>query len=304
MSKKLLAMLLVLVMSLPLFAAAIAEEDALLRFVFWAEYGYEHPEMGAAHGESNLWQQSIPVWDQEYEDPKSTYIMPILTGSFDDSVHHPGDQVWIDLTVENVNPTDTIQGIKFEWYGVDEKGDSSIEPAFTVDMPDVILMPGESYTLKHRFFFGVDQEEALKGHYILDFHAWCHSVTYEWNANCAWSGLIRMEPDEVRAILSHGYGICSDVEPITNMEKSLFTVDELTGIIGACARMRPHGLADLEVSSFMKKFKDKKFAAKCDRELIQRGCEMLGMEVRDVAAICIEGMRPFAAELGLEGTEG
>ena len=113
-----------------------------------------------------------------------------------------------------------------------------------------------------------------------------------------------VEPDEVRAILSHGYGICSDVEPITNMEKSLFTVDELTGIIGACARMRPHGLADLEVSSFMKKFKDKKFAAKCDRELIRRGCEMLGMEVRDVAAICIEGMRPFASELGLEGTEG
>jgi predicted hydrolase (HD superfamily) len=67
--------------------------------------------------------------------------------------------------------------------------------------------------------------------------------------------------------------------------------------------MRPHGLNDLEVSSFMKKFKDKKFAAKCDRELIKRGCEMLGMEVRDVAAICIEGMKPYAAELGLLGTE-
>ena len=112
-----------------------------------------------------------------------------------------------------------------------------------------------------------------------------------------------VEPEEVRAILSHGYGICSDVEPLTDMEKSLFTVDELTGIIGACARMRPHGLNDLEVSSFMKKFKDKKFAAKCDRELIKRGCGMLGMEVRDVAALCIEGMKPYAAELGLMGTE-
>ena len=112
-----------------------------------------------------------------------------------------------------------------------------------------------------------------------------------------------VEPEEVRAILSHGYSICTDVEPLTDMEKSLFTVDELTGIIGACARMRPHGLNDLEVSSFMKKFKDKKFAAKCDRELIKRGCEMLGMEVKDVAAICIEGMRPYAAELGLMGTE-
>ncbi len=110
--------------------------------------------------------------------------------------------------------------------------------------------------------------------------------------------------DEVRAILSHGYGICSDVEPLTNLEKSLYTVDELTGIIGACARMRPSGLTDLEVSSFMKKFKDKSFAAKCNRDLIKNGCALLGMEVRDVAALCIEGMKPYAKELGLTGTQG
>ena len=109
--------------------------------------------------------------------------------------------------------------------------------------------------------------------------------------------------EDVRAILSHGYGICSDVEPLSNMEKSLFTVDELTGIIEACARMRPHGITDLEVKSFMKKFKDKRFAAKCDRELIKQGSEMLGMEVKDVAQICIDGMRPYAAEIGLLGTE-
>ncbi len=108
--------------------------------------------------------------------------------------------------------------------------------------------------------------------------------------------------EEVRAILSHGWGICTDVEPLTNMEKSLYTVDELTGIIGACARMRPNGLTDLKVSSFMKKFKDKRFAAKCNRELIKGGCELLGMEVRDVAEICIEGMKPYAEELGLLGT--
>lgn len=112
-----------------------------------------------------------------------------------------------------------------------------------------------------------------------------------------------VEEDEVRAILAHGYGLCSDVEPITNMEKSLYTVDELTGIVQACARMRPHGITDLEVSSLMKKFKDKGFAAKCDRELIKGGCAMLGMEVRDVAALCIEGMKQFAAELNLLGTE-
>lgn len=112
-----------------------------------------------------------------------------------------------------------------------------------------------------------------------------------------------VDPEDVRAILSHGYGLCNDIEPLTNMEKSLYTVDELTGIIQACARMRPHGITDLTVKSFMKKFKDKKFAAKCERPLILDGCERLGMEVRDVAEICIEGMKPFAEEIGLLGTE-
>ena len=110
-----------------------------------------------------------------------------------------------------------------------------------------------------------------------------------------------VEEAEIRAILSHGYGIRNDVEPITNMEKSLYTVDELTGIIQACARMRPMGIRDLEVKSFMKKFKDKHFAAKCNRELILKGCAMLDMELRDVAEICIEGMKEHAAELQLMG---
>lgn len=105
--------------------------------------------------------------------------------------------------------------------------------------------------------------------------------------------------EEVRAILSHGYGHCNDVEPVTVLEKSLFTVDELTGIIQAAARMRPMGITDMEISSFMKKFKDKKFAAKCDREVIRQGCQMLGMEVRDVAAICIEAMKEEAQQLQL-----
>ena len=113
-----------------------------------------------------------------------------------------------------------------------------------------------------------------------------------------------VSPEDVRAILSHGYGICTDVRPETAMEKSLFTVDELTGIIEACARMRPHGITDLEVKSFMKKFKDKRFAAKCDRALILQGCEMLDMDVKEVAALCIEGMKPYAEQIGLLGTEG
>ena len=110
--------------------------------------------------------------------------------------------------------------------------------------------------------------------------------------------------EDIRAILSHGYTICSDVEPITNMEKSLFTVDELTGIVQAAARMRPNGITDLEVKSFMKKWKDKRFAAKCNRELILQGCQMLGMEIREVSEIVIEGMKAHAQELQLTGTAG
>ncbi|MBP5311914.1 MAG: hypothetical protein J6112_03670, partial [Clostridia bacterium] len=68
-----------------------------------------------------------------------------------------------------------------------------------------------------------------------------------------------VDAEDVRAILSHGYGHCNDVEPLTDMEKSLYTVDELTGIIQACARMRPLGTTDLAVQSFMKKFKDRQF---------------------------------------------
>ena len=107
---------------------------------------------------------------------------------------------------------------------------------------------------------------------------------------------------DVRAILSHGFGICSDVEPQTLLEKSLYTVDELTGIIQAAARMRPQGITDLEIKSFMKKFKDKRFAAKCDRALVLKGCDMLGMDIQAVADICIQGMKEHVEELGLLGT--
>lgn len=104
---------------------------------------------------------------------------------------------------------------------------------------------------------------------------------------------------DIRAILSHGYGLCSDVEPHTDMEKSLFTVDELTGIVQAASLMRPTGISDLGVSSLKKKFKDKKFAAKCDREVILQGCDLLGMPLEDVMALVIDGMRGHMDELGL-----
>jgi predicted hydrolase (HD superfamily) len=110
-----------------------------------------------------------------------------------------------------------------------------------------------------------------------------------------------VDPEDVRAILAHGYGLINDVEPLTNMEKSLYTVDELTGIIQAYAILRGEGIIGMQPKGFMKRFKDKRFAAKCDRELIKDGCARLGMELRDVAEICIKGMEEHAEELGLLG---
>lgn len=105
--------------------------------------------------------------------------------------------------------------------------------------------------------------------------------------------------EDIRAIMSHGYAICTDVKPESNLEKSLFTVDELSGIIQAAARMRPNGITDMTLKSFMKKWKSKNFAAGCNRELILQGCEMLGMDIREVSEICIEGMKDHAEELHL-----
>ena len=112
-----------------------------------------------------------------------------------------------------------------------------------------------------------------------------------------------IDESDIRAILSHGYGICTDVEPQTDMEKSLFTVDELTGIAQAASLMRPTGITDLEVKSLKKKYKDKKFAAKCSREVIDKGCAMLGMPIADVMAIVIKGMQAYADELGIGSRE-
>lgn len=112
-----------------------------------------------------------------------------------------------------------------------------------------------------------------------------------------------VDGDAVRAIMAHGWGLCSDVEPQTELEKSLYAVDEMTGLISATARMRPNGIADLEPKSVKKKFKDKAFAAKIDREVIQKGADMLGMDLSQLITLCIEGMKPYAAELGLLGTD-
>ena len=94
----------------------------------------------------------------------------------------------------------------------------------------------------------------------------------------------------IRSVTSHGYGICSDVEPVDYMEKVLFAVDELTGLIGAAALMRPTGMSDIEAKSVMKKFKDKKFAAGCSRDIIAQGAEMLSMDLKDLMQKTIDAM--------------
>ena len=106
----------------------------------------------------------------------------------------------------------------------------------------------------------------------------------------------------IRAVCSHGYGICSDVKPESRMEKVLYTVDELTGLINALCLMRPSkSVLDLEVKSLKKKFKDKSFAAGVDRGTILKGCEMLDVPLEEVMKETIEGMKTRAKEIGLQG---
>lgn len=100
-----------------------------------------------------------------------------------------------------------------------------------------------------------------------------------------------VDEDVIHAVVSHGYGICSDVEPSKYMEKVLFAVDELTGLIGAAALMRPTGISDMETKSVIKKFKDKKFAAGCSRDVIRQGAEMMGVELNELVGMTLEAMR-------------
>lgn len=98
--------------------------------------------------------------------------------------------------------------------------------------------------------------------------------------------------DMIHAVCSHGYGLCCDVEPEHEMEKILFAVDELTGLVGAAVRMRPSGsVADMEVSSLKKKFKDKRFAAGCSRDVIKAGAERLGWTLDELFAQTLDAMR-------------
>ncbi|MCM0080539.1 HDIG domain-containing protein [Geomonas sp. Red32] len=138
-----------------------------------------------------------------------------------------------------------------------------------------------------------------------------HDIDYERypEEHCKKAPAILREhgwPEEmIRAVVSHGWGICSDVEPLTAAEKVLYTIDELTGLVAAAALVRPSkSVLDLPVKSVTKKWKDKAFAAGADRSVIEKGAAMLGMELAELIEDCIEGMRTQAEAIGLKGNPG
>ncbi|MBP8718151.1 MAG: HDIG domain-containing protein [Candidatus Atribacteria bacterium] len=109
--------------------------------------------------------------------------------------------------------------------------------------------------------------------------------------------------DYIRAVVSHGWGICSEVKPETNLEKTLFAIDELTGLVVTTALVRPSkSVMDVEVKSVKKKWKDKRFAAGVNRDIILQGAEMLGVELSELIADTIRGMQEVAQEIGLQGS--
>ena len=111
-------------------------------------------------------------------------------------------------------------------------------------------------------------------------------------------------PEEyIRAVVSHGWGICSDVKPESEMEKVLYAIDELTGLVVTTALVRPSkSVMDLKTKSVKKKWKDKRFAAGVDRSIIENGAEMLGVEIPELITDTIAGMQEVAEEIGLKGS--
>jgi predicted hydrolase (HD superfamily) len=133
-----------------------------------------------------------------------------------------------------------------------------------------------------------------------------HDLDFEMypDEHCTKTGEILLErgwPEEIiRAAVSHGWGICSDVKPESPMETTLYAIDELTGLVTAVALVRPSkSLGDLKAKSVRKKWKNQRFAAGVDRGVIEKGAEMLGVELPSLIDDVIEGMKPVASDLGL-----
>ena len=135
-----------------------------------------------------------------------------------------------------------------------------------------------------------------------------HDLDYEKfpEQHCSKSKEILQEkgwPEEyIRAVISHGWGICSDVKPETALEKTLYAIDELTGLVVTTALVRPSkSVMDVKVKSVKKKWKDKRFAAGVNREIIQKGADMLGIDLSELIDDTIKGMQEIAEDIGLKG---
>jgi putative nucleotidyltransferase with HDIG domain len=159
--------------------------------------------------------------------------------------------------------------------------------------------------------------EAVMGHFAQRFNEdeekWrviglVHDLDYEMFPNEHCKKCIEMFeehnwPEEyIRAVISHGWGICSDVKPETNLEKTLYAIDELTGLVASSALVRPSkSILDIKAKSVRKKFKDKRFAAGVDRDVVTKGAELLDMELSELITQVIMGMRTVAEKIGLKG---
>ena len=137
----------------------------------------------------------------------------------------------------------------------------------------------------------------------------CHDIDYEKHPeeHLSYAGEMLRDagwPENyIKAVLSHGWGICSEVKPETRLEKTLFTIDELTGLITASALVRPSkSILDIKVKSVKKKWNVKAFSAGVNREIIEKGAAMMEMEIPEIIEWSIQGMRTVAEAIGLKGT--
>jgi predicted hydrolase (HD superfamily) len=135
-----------------------------------------------------------------------------------------------------------------------------------------------------------------------------HDLDYEMypDQHCTMTKKILEEnnwpEDYIRAVLSHGWGLASDVEPVSLLEKTIYAIDELTGLVTTSALVRPtRSVMDMEAKSVRKKWNDKRFAAGVDRSVIEKGAAMLGVSLDDLITDCIMGMREVAEAIGLKG---
>ena len=169
---------------------------------------------------------------------------------------------------------------------------------------DALLKHGLAVEGVMRHFAEINGEDTEKWGVI----GLLHDLDYEMypEKHCVKTAEIMREndidEDYIHAVCSHGWGLCCDVEPVEKMEKVLYTIDELTGLINAACLMRPSkSVLEIEVKSVKKKFKSSGFAAGVNREVIQKGCDMIGLSLDDVIKETIEGMKSCADAIGLRG---